>query len=633
MDKKLEPVNCKITSLLAGTCFCLTSSLSLAASALPQDSIPVVVEAIQRHADKSYTIIDGKAKNPAQAWRLNFTDNGVEVNSETAQETKPFHLRLLRFGASGKLQEVMPTNPIVQNNTVRYSHGPVEAWYINGPLGLEQGFTLPKTTGPKVVLELTSNWQAAGSGNSVEFTDGVRRWSYSNLQARDAAGNILPAGMRVADGRVRIEVTTRNAIFPVVIDPLLAPKPIKFYSTTKFNRFGNASALSGDGKTLFAGGLYNEVYIFQKSLSGWAYVQTLTKPANLRCNSKVKLFGSALALSANGATALVGASGFVPSGLPGSDNKYFCADLSVYVKNGSTWVLNKLLTSPEITVNDAYGSSVALSADGKTALVGAEFTKCAASTDKCGAAYVFERRTSGWVKRSRFLGAQTYPDKIKGYFGSATALSANGLWGLIGARSGDSAWTFGRISGVWKQLQKLTLPLSYKSYGFGSALGLTGDGARALIGAEDASGADYCKGSWVSYCGAAYSFKRTGSAYALESRMTALDAGGSYFFGEALALSANGLRAVVGANGADCPKGNCGAAYFFVWNGKNWIQQGRYTSPTAGAGGGGKGGSFGKGITASSDGNSVAVSAKTEDCTTGSEDDCGAVYLYSPVYQ
>ncbi len=416
-------------------------------------------------------------------------------------------------------------------------------------------------------------------------------------------------------------------------EQLLAPNPIKFESARKFDRFGHASALSADGKTLFVGTGANQVFIYEKKPTGWKLTQQLDKPTNLQCKEDTgAYFGGAIALSANGKTALIGASSVLTlffSGIP-LHYHYFCAELPIYSKTGGRWVLQKLLTSPEIDIEDGFGASLALSANGKIALVGAEFTRCANVDDYCGAVYVFEKGPKGWGKRKRFLGEQPY-DAALGYFGSATAIASQGKWGLIGARSGDSAWTIAKIQGNWQLLQKLNLAEEYKSRGFGSALGLSANGQRIVIGAEYASGPDYCTGSFVNQCGAAYAFKRTGSNYGLEAVLTAADSGDTYTFGESLALSNDGKRVVIGASGADCPTGNCGAAYFFTRSGTSWITQGRFTSPSAGTGGSELGGLFGMAITTNGNGRSVAVSADQEECTNG-EDDCGAVYLYTPVY-
>ncbi len=51
----------------------------------------------------------------------------------------------------------------------------------------------------------------------------------------------------------------------------------------------------------------------------------------------------------------------------------------------------KILTAPSVTTGDMFGSSVSLSADGNRAIVGAQLTKCAANSDRCGAAYLFDR--------------------------------------------------------------------------------------------------------------------------------------------------------------------------------------------------------------------------------------------------
>lgn len=603
----------------------VTLGLSTLTYALPQDSLPAVIETIQHHADASYWVIDGKAKNSKLGWQLQFSSAGVKVETDLKNNATPFQLSLKSFGDNRHLSELPAVEPKFNGNMASYAQGPVEAWYVNGPLGLEQGFTVAKPiSGPNMVLELAASWSAMNAGSGVEFVHAQSRWSYGELQAKDATGKILPSSMKIVNGKVRIEVATNNANFPVTIDPLLSPRPVKLVSNKKYDRFGNGVSLSGDGKTIFIGGYSNEVFIFQKNPNGWAFKQKLPKPASLHCAGS--LFGVSIALSQDASTALVGASGqhiWYFWGIPYSAD-YSCREVSVYVKKTGNWVLEKLLTAPEVATKDFFGSSVSLSSNGKTALIGAEFTKCTGTSKTCGAAYIYERGISTWNKRGRFQGTSNYYGKVRGFYGSATTLSANGLWGLIGDRSADSTWILARINGNWKQIQKLTLTANT---GFGSSVGLSTDGSRALVGAQYAGGTTYCKGSFKQ-CGAAFSFKRAGTVFSKEASITA---GGNYYsFGESLALSANGTRAVIGASGADCAKGNCGAAYFYNWNGRNWLPQGRFTSPTAGLGGSELGGAYGQSLSSSSDGKSVAVAAEQDKCTSGNE--CGAVYLYSPIY-
>lgn len=396
-----------------------------------------------------------------------------------------------------------------------------------------------------------------------------------------------------------------------------------------FGGFGRSVAISGDGNTAIVGSDNNAAYIFKRNgASGWVQAQKLVKPGNLRCNSNGSWFGWSVAMSNDGSTAIVGASGifvyysgFIPIHL-----FYSCSDLPVYKKQGNQWVLEKILTAPSVTTGDLFGSSVSLSADGNRVIVGAQLTKCAANSNKCGAAYIFERGANGWTNSKKFIGATTF-DAQSGFFGATTAMSADGLWALVGAPGGDTAWSFQRQAAPtgWKQIQTLQFPDSRLTKDFGTALALSSTGARSVISAESTTNEGDCKGDYTD-CGAAYSHTRQGSQLKFESVFTAADSKSYYYFGESLSLSADGKRVVVGTSSADCANGNCGAAYLFDRVGASWVQRGRVTSPTAGSGGTDLGGDFGGAVSIDQAGLNLLVAARRDHCNVGQE--CGKVYYY-----
>ncbi len=51
-------------------------------------------------------------------------------------------LALNSYGYGNALKPVHAARPRVNRNRVEYRRGPLTEWYVNGPLGLEQGFTL-----------------------------------------------------------------------------------------------------------------------------------------------------------------------------------------------------------------------------------------------------------------------------------------------------------------------------------------------------------------------------------------------------------------------------------------------------------------------------------------------------------
>lgn len=395
---------------------------------------------------------------------------------------------------------------------------------------------------------------------------------------------------------------------------------------TKFLGFGRSIALSGDGNTALIGSDDNAAYIFKRNNSTWTQVQKITKPKNLHCNNNGSWFGWSAALSHDGSTAMIGASGifvyysgFIPIYL-----FYSCSELPVYIKKNDHWVLEKLLTTADMDTQALFGASLALSGNGNTAVIGAQLTQCAANTETCGGAYFFERGATGWELRKSFRSTKIN-DVQGGFFGDTTAISADGLSALVGARAGNSVWAFTRQANGWKQSQKISLPANQKAYAFGTALALSATGNRAIITAESASGPLNCKGDF-SDCGAAFVYKRQASTWALETRFTANDAHDNNYFGESVALSADGKRAVIGTSNADCREGNCGAAYVFDWNGLAWLQRGRTTGPSAGLGGYDLGGNFGGSVVLTPDGLKMLVAARQENCPAGKE--CGAVYYY-----
>src|ERR1035441_10104114 len=102
----------------------------------------------------------------------------------------------------------------------------------------------------------------------------------------------------------------------------------------------------------------------------------------------------------------------------------------MFIRTGSTWTQQGAkLTSGPVSGKAEFGSSVALSADGRTALIGAPGIK------NGGAAWVLTRAGSTWRQQAAKLtgrGAVPYAG-----FGNNVALSSDGNTALIGGEGGD----------------------------------------------------------------------------------------------------------------------------------------------------------------------------------------------------
>jgi len=133
------------------------------------------------------------------------------------------------------------------------------------------------------------------------------------------------------------------------------------------------------------------------------------------------------------------------------------------------------------TADAELGWSVAMSSDGNTAILGADIDDIGSNTNQ-GSAYVFTRSGGLWIQQQKL----TASDGATGTtFGCAVALSSDGNTAIIGAQydasSQGAAYVFTRSGTVWTQQQKLTAGVM--TGWFGISVGLSGDGNTAIVGA------------------------------------------------------------------------------------------------------------------------------------------------------
>ena len=164
------------------------------------------------------------------------------------------------------------------------------------------------------------------------------------------------------------------------------------------------------------------------------------------------LFGYSVALSSDGKTLAVGAYGerSNASGIGGdqSDNSSRSGAVYVFSRNGSAWSQEAYVKASNTGVDDAFGYSVALSADGNPLVVGAVNEASNAtgiggdqtddSAPSAGAVYVFTRSSSIWSQAAYVKASNTGAGDDFGY---SVALSADGNTLAVGAYEEDSSAT------------------------------------------------------------------------------------------------------------------------------------------------------------------------------------------------
>ncbi|MCK9516986.1 MAG: FG-GAP repeat protein, partial [Ottowia sp.] len=103
-------------------------------------------------------------------------------------------------------------------------------------------------------------------------------------------------------------------------------------------------------------------------------------------------FGYSVAISADGYTAIVGA--YKDDDL-GTDS----GSAYIFTRSGTTWTQQTKLLASDGAAGDSFGFSVAISGDGNTAIVGAYGDDDKGSTS--GSAYIFTRSGSTWTQQAK----------------------------------------------------------------------------------------------------------------------------------------------------------------------------------------------------------------------------------------
>ncbi len=415
--------------------------------------------------------------------------------------------------------------------------------------------------------------------------------------------------------------------------------------------FGRAVALSFDGSTLAVGATNDDsgatgvnaggqdhadnslsrsgaVYVFRSDGSDWTQ-QAFVKASN---PDRDDFFGSAVALSEDGNTLAVGATG-EDSGIPGingnpADNSASSAG-AVYLFrfDGGSWRQQAYIKASNAGLGDQFGVSLALSADGNSLAAGARFEASRATgingdenddvaLRNFGAAYLFRFDGTDWYQQAYIKASNT---GMSDRFGSSVAVSADGDTLAVGALEEDSL-----------------------------AAGINGDQDDDVFGADS---------------GAVYVFRFDENDWYQQAYIKSSNTGEGDLFGN-VALDADGNLLAVGAPGEDSmsagidgdafdehPVGNSGAVYVFRFDGANWLQHAYVKAPNTGSGARTPecessprpelceqpGDQFGSAVALSADGMTLAVGAINEGSSAtgigGDRSDdaaplAGAAYIY-----
>ncbi|MBL9030969.1 MAG: hypothetical protein JNM80_04580 [Phycisphaerae bacterium] len=200
------------------------------------------------------------------------------------------------------------------------------------------------------------------------------------------------------------------------------------------------------------------------------------------------------------------------------------------------------------------------------------------------------------------------------FYGCAVALSGDTM--IVGARAaatvpgvyGGAAYIYRRSGTTWTLEQRIKGNDTEAGDEFGISVAIRGD--VAIVGA-------YLDDDAGSGSGAAYVFRRSGTTWTQEAKLTASDAAAGDRFGTSVAI--DGDTAIVGAPFTFIVGFQTGTAYVFRRQGQSWTETQRLNAPVLEAGA-----FFGGFITL--DGDVAVFSAIAED--SPGLIDAGAVYVY-----
>ena len=277
----------------------------------------------------------------------------------------------------------------------------------------------------------------------------------------------------------------------------------------------------------------------------------------------------------------------------------------IFRRDGTTWVEETRLVSPNPEFYGYFGHSVAI--DGDYAIVGA-YREDAGGVTGAGRAYIFHRSNGAWAQQAT-IAATGAREGLS--FGYQVALSGEyALLGSIEELRGSApatAYMFQRDGTSWSQVQTFTPPDGVNGEKFGASIALQND--YAIISAEEARiGNQYD-------AGAAYVYHLEGT-WIQQSKLSASDGMEGDKFGTSVALD-NGYT-IIGARGADPDGQSSGAAYVFRLNEEEWTEQAKLTASDLQAGD-----SFGEAVAIRGD--YAVVGAYWED---GGLENTGAAYAF-----
>lgn len=310
-----------------------------------------------------------------------------------------------------------------------------------------------------IYQRVNGNWQQLGT----KISSGIPKAAMGMTVAMSADGNTVIAGSSLAgEGNGAVWIFRRSG-YSWLQSQYLPGVAGRFVS------FGSSLAISASGNTIVVGASRSvaatdgAVVIFSRTPTGW--VQQGEEWSFK--DGSVMFFGKSVAISADGNTVLAGGNIF---------------------NSGAAWLIRRTVTGWKLQAADRltaatsqqFGSSLSLSGDGNTALIGDW-----GDNNSMGSAWVFRYYNQSWSAGLKLVGTGNVG--LTPQQGYAVSLTVDGRMAAIGGLSDGhgkgAVWVFTLVSSMqWQQVAKLVgTGIDFTAW-FGQSVALSSDGSTLITG-------------------------------------------------------------------------------------------------------------------------------------------------------
>jgi len=276
--------------------------------------------------------------------------------------------------------------------------------------------------------------------------------------------------------------------------------------------FGFSLAMSQDGSTLAVGASgSNFVEIFIKSNTSWLYSETIV-PNNIAVGN----FGYAIGFHPNSTILAIGSHSASP-------NSQASAGLvQLFTRSASIWTLSQTLTSQAPANGNRFGITVNFSPDGSTLAIGEQYGDVSMFDSNEGTVQLFINDGLNWVVNQTLVTNNTWLPFIYRAGNHSIDFSPDSNTLVIGEHTaGNTVHLFTRSGNNWSEGPKLKGTNANLNANFGISVSFSADGNTLAVGEHNGT-SNNGAGIGVANAGNVYLYNKSGASWILSRTLTAL---------------------------------------------------------------------------------------------------------------